>query len=62
MLGLGGGIDGDDCNGRFLTRPNAMAAAAAAVNYGRPQHPYAGKDLGQKGFKYVSRVIFLLQT
>ena len=42
MLGLGGGIDGDDCNGRFLTRPNAMAAAAAAVNYGRPQHPYAG--------------------
>ena len=43
MLGLGGGIDGDDCNGRFLTRPNAMAAAAAAVNYGRPQHPYAGK-------------------
>ena len=45
MLGLGGGIDGDDCNGRFLTRPNAMAAAAAAVNYGRPQHPYAGKAL-----------------
>ena len=42
MLGLGGEIDGDDCNGRFLTRPNAMAAAAAAVNYGRPQHPYAG--------------------
>ena len=41
MLGLGGGIE-DDCNGRFLTRPNAMAAAAAAVNYGRPQHPYAG--------------------
>ena len=44
MLGLGGGIDGDDCNGRFLTRPNAMAAAAAAVNYGRPQHPYAGNQ------------------
>jgi hypothetical protein len=41
MLGLDGGMDGDDCNGRFLTRPNAMAAAAAAVNYGRPQHPYA---------------------
>jgi hypothetical protein len=41
MLGLGG--DGDDCNGRFLTRPNAMAAAAATVAYGRPQHPYAGK-------------------
>ena len=47
MLGLGGGIDGDDCNGRFLTRPNAMAAAAAAVNYGRPQHPYAGKRIQQ---------------
>ena len=46
MLGLGGGIDGDDCNGRFLTRPNAMAAAAAAVNYGRPQHPYAGEYSG----------------
>ena len=44
MLGLGGsGIEGEDCNGRFLSRPNG--GMAAAVNYGRPQHPYAGKRL-----------------
>ena len=53
MLGLGGGIDGDDCNGRFLTRATAMAGAAAAVSYGRPQHPYAGKNY-RRSNTYIS--------
>ena len=43
MLGIGGGGSSaydDDYNGRFLARPSGMTAA---MNYGRPQHPYAGK-------------------
>ena len=42
MLGIGGGGSSaydDDYNGRFLARPSGMTAA---MNYGRPQHPYAG--------------------
>lgn len=41
MLGIGGGGSSaydDDYNGRFLARPSGMTAA---MNYGRPQHPYA---------------------